>query len=899
MNKRKYLIFFIIITLNWSFFSIAQTTLTHNCGPLIKTTNHSCSYTGGIYWARDFVLSSYGIDTNEELIITEGQVGISYTTWGAKVKFNIYEIDNNFPDSFSSATLIGSSQIQTLPYIQNPNATIITVVFDNPIIIPATAERILVEVQKVATVNASSLAHIAGTENDTGVSWYRGCIAGQEYINSDEIINSLWPGSNYNFFINITGTVNNTIYPFTLNYTNDCTETNKEFRLNNINNISSVLWDFGDPASGVNNNSTLISPTHDFSSSGQYSITATITQTDQTTYIINETISVAEPPIAYPITDIYACEDTFGSGISSSFDTSIIESEVLNGQTGVIVSYYNQNGDVLPSPLPNPFTNTQPNSQLITVRVSNSNDLCCFTETSFNLIVDTLPVIPQIDDMLSCDIDEDGFTLFDLTNLPIEIINGQSDLTVALYDSNNSLISVSDYTNFQNLTANQDYIKAIVTNSITNCSSQTNVNLIVNDNPEADQLQIIYGCDDNNDGISEYFNTSNVENQVLNGQTGMTVSYFDQSGNQLLSPLPNPFTNSNPFNELITIRVEDINTTCYAETILQLQTITQPNINQPNNLYSCELGDGYVEFDTSALEQEIIGNQIGLTIHYYDSNDNPLPSPLPILFQNTEPFTQTIHVRVEDTSNPICYSETSFELIVNDLPVINLEEEYFICNLEPSISLNINPSFNSYSWFFEDGTLISDTYNAEIIEEGSYFVTVTQFQNGITCENSFDFNLIRSELPEIQQVNYGDLGNNFIEIIAFGDGDFEYSLDGIYYQNSNYFPNIEGGCYTVYVRDKEGCGEDSQEVVIIDFPKFFTPNNDTFNDFWQIKGASKFPDSKLFIFDRYGKLLKQLSASSLGWDGTFNGNKMPSNDYWFIANLGNGRTFNGHFTLKR
>jgi gliding motility-associated-like protein len=445
----------------------------------------------------------------------------------------------------------------------------------------------------------------------------------------------------------------------------------------------------------------------------------------------------------------------------------------------------------------------------------------------------------------------------------------------------------------------QETITARTTNSNTDCFNEISFNLIVNPLPIANSISVLYGCDDNNDGISEYFDTSNVESQILNGQTGMSVSYFNQNAIQLSNPLPNPFTNSNPFDEVITIRVTDINSTCFAETTLQLQTVTQPNINQPDNLYACDQGSGYSEFDTSTIEEQIIGTQVGLTIQYYDSNNNSLPSPLPTLFQNTEPFSQTINVRIEDTSNPICNSETSFDLIVNELPEINLEEDYFICNLEPSISLTVNSGFYSYSWFFEDNSIISDTYNAEITEEGNYTLTVTQIENGLVCENSFAFSLVRSELPEIQQVNYGELGNNFIEIIASGNGDFEYSIDGIYYQDSNYFPNILGGCYNVYVRDKEGCGEDSNEVIIIDYPKFFTPNDDGYNDFWQIKGINKFPNSKVLIFNRYGKLLTQLSSNDVGWNGYYNGKGMPSNDYWFKANLGDGIIFSGHFSLKR
>ena len=64
------------------------------------------------------------------------------------------------------------------------------------------------------------------------------------------------------------------------------------------------------------------------------------------------------------------------------------------------------------------------------------------------------------------------------------------------------------------------------------------------------------------------------------------------------------------------------------------------------------------------------------------------------------------------------------------------------------------------------------------------------------------------------------------------------------------------------------------------YPKFFTPNADGIHDTWNILGIETLTDPTVFIFDRYGKLLKQLDETS-GWDGTFNGREMPSSDYWF------------------
>ena len=107
--------------------------------------------------------------------------------------------------------------------------------------------------------------------------------------------------------------------------------------------------------------------------------------------------------------------------------------------------------------------------------------------------------------------------------------------------------------------------------------------------------------------------------------------------------------------------------------------------------------------------------------------------------------------------------------------------------------------------------------------------------------------------------------------------------------------------HSVFVRDKNNCGITEEIVSVIGFPKFFTPNGDGNNDFWQVQGvSSQFqPNSIIYIFDRYGKLLKQISPTDSGWDGTYNGNLMPTNDYWFSVTLEDGRQFSSHFTLKR
>jgi gliding motility-associated-like protein len=116
------------------------------------------------------------------------------------------------------------------------------------------------------------------------------------------------------------------------------------------------------------------------------------------------------------------------------------------------------------------------------------------------------------------------------------------------------------------------------------------------------------------------------------------------------------------------------------------------------------------------------------------------------------------------------------------------------------------------------------------------------------------------------------------------------------------FENVPIGYNTITIIDQNGCDQVTQEVLVIDAPKHMTPNDDGDFDTWHIAGIETLPGSIIYIFDRYGKLIKQLNSSSLGWDGTYNGNKMPTSDYWFLAEIKQGTIafeFKGHFTLRR
>lgn len=867
--------------------------LTHNpCGDLIETNIFSCK-DAVIYWSRDFYLQDFDISTNEEFIIKSGKVGVNKTGYLSTITFKVYEIDDDFPASFSESKLIGKSATQEISPNIDRNSKIIEVIFEEPIVVPSNVKRILVEVQKGISYG-EGIAFIAGSKESTGKSWQKGCFYGgdiNKYKSTDQ-----FGYPNANFYITVSGSTKHVGSEFKMSVKNICSEFLKEFSIEPKNNIKSVNWNFGDIDSGGANTSTDLSPFHDFSIDGTYTITATVTKKDNTIQIFKKTIEVKEPPKAYGIKNVFACENIYNTGISSSFNTSTIKEQVLGGQTEKTVLFIDESGNEYDE-LPNPFTNTKKDRETIKVRVSHKNIPCCYSETSFDLIVNSLPNLEDVTDLERCDINSDGFEIFDLSEIKNQIVNNNSKLKVIFYHEDGNIIQ-EPLNSVKNLIKYKEEITVKVIDSITNCNIQTVFKLLVNQLPKVNTVQKITACDDNNDGISKYFNTSKIQSTILGNQKGVSITYYDYLGNKLPTPLPNPYTNTVKNEEVIIARVTDIETQCYVETPIVLKTTTQPQINIPTTVYSCDMGDGYSNFDLSKKEKEIAGNQQGLNVIFLDAN-NEVISNLES-YKNSTPWKEQISVRVENKENKSCYIETKFDVIVNELPYTEIKKSYFICDLEQYLTIQIDNNFDSYNWSFQDGEVISTTREVNLVKEGSYVLKIGKLLNGILCENSFEFNLIRSTLPQIFNIKHNEISsdNNFIEVIAVGDGDFEYSIDGENYQDSNYFNNISGGVYTVYVRDKKGCGSDSKEITIIDYPKFFTPNNDGVNDVWKIDGLKNYPNSKVEIYDRYGRLLIIFKADDSGWNGYFNGKKLPSSTYWFKVKLNNTIIFSGFFALK-
>ncbi|MBD3581537.1 T9SS type B sorting domain-containing protein [Flavobacterium selenitireducens] len=204
-----------------------------------------------------------------------------------------------------------------------------------------------------------------------------------------------------------------------------------------------------------------------------------------------------------------------------------------------------------------------------------------------------------------------------------------------------------------------------------------------------------------------------------------------------------------------------------------------------------------------------------------------------------------------------------------------------------------------------DGAVLSETSGSHsAVEAGIYSVTATQISTG--CSRSGQATVTSAGGISIAADIPRDFsGNGTVTVhVDGGSGDYSFMLDGELMQDHGIFHGLPSGEHTILVRDVNGCDEEEVTFFLLNYPKFFTPNADGFHDTWNISGLDDQQDARIYLFDRYGKLLKTMKPSSQsGWDGSYNGHALPSTDYWFVLEYrdrsGNQKEFKAHFSLKR
>ena len=457
-------------------------------------------------------------------------------------------------------------------------------------------------------------------------------------------------------------------------------------------------------------------------------------------------------------------------------------------------------------------------------------------------------------------------------------------------------------------------VEVVGLNTITCIGLKKVANLHIERLPTAHAVAPFRACDDDDDGLF-VFDTTRAYQELTKGQTNIQVSYFDTNYNLLFTgAFPNSYQSG---SQKIIARVENdpsINTpSCYEETEIEFIVDDTPNFYPIPIQELCDDADGVIDgmatFDTEFIEKDILNGQTDVAVYYFDDQGNALPSPLPSLFSTS---STSIRVELVSTINTSCVGVGSVDFNVLENPSFDLAQQGVLCLDETVLELEVkNPSENySYVWEHIDEnnarTSVGTSSQITIDVGGTYTVTATTIGD-IGCSTTKSIEVITSEFAKFDTNDIIISGfssqENTVEIIIdnLGVGDYEYALDDSSFQDNPYFDLVRPGMRTVKVRDKNGCGVSSAQVGVVGYYKYFSPNNDGINDTWQILGLKTTfnSNSLVYIYDRYGRFLYQLSNADDFWDGTYQGQPLPADDYWFRLELEDGRIYSGHFSLMR
>ena len=609
-------------------------------------------------------------------------------------------------------------------------------------------------------------------------------------------------------------------------------------------------------------------------------------------------IEVGSNPEFNEPSDWSVCDDIANDG-SEVFDLNEKITEIsqgINDTLDITFHITQADADNGTNALPLQYANTV-NPQEIYVRIDNGT--ICISTTSFILSVIQSPTVNTPEPLVMCDNDSDGSVTFDLTVSEFEIFDvRQNNITVSYFetladlDANTNPIQTP--TAYNNITNPQTvYVK--VTNTISNCYVAVPLELIVNLPPAINNFGSVDICDNETD----FYDLTEVNSLIVNSTANTNITYYSNAsdafdGTNAISTNYTYQTNS----DTIHIRIENATTFCFTTYAFQLIVNPLPIANTPSDLEDCDDDfDGLLDFNLTQQNTTILGGQsassYSVTYHSSQTDANSGLNALPDVYAASN--NETIYARVENNTTG-CYNTSQFTTIVNPRPVVDIPDQV-ICldNLPLHVSANTNNAGDTYLWSTNE-----TTPEIEITVVGTYWATVT---TPFGCQTTQVFNVTVSEQATIEFTETIDFSDpNNITVTISGIGNYLYQLDDNEPQESNVFENVGIGYHTITIIDLNGCSEVTKEVVVIDFPKFMTPNQDGYFDTWHITGVENLPGTVIYIFDRYGKQLHYLTSTSNGWDGTYNGELMPSSDYWFVADVkGGGYEFQakGHFALKR
>ncbi len=609
-------------------------------------------------------------------------------------------------------------------------------------------------------------------------------------------------------------------------------------------------------------------------------------------------IEVRETPDYNIPTDIFEC-DVNNTGLATTDLSNTINEIELGSTTPLNVSFHLTplNAEVGANAIALNYTATT-NPQMIYARIENANSGCYNVET-FNLNTLSLPELTHGQSLVACGNNYDTSVEWNLTEVELNILDGrQYNIDFTYFnsedDAQNNVNAIDNPTTYTN-TSSPETVYARVRNATTNCFSVVPFELIINSPPAINQFGVYDICDNDTNTLDLH----DIDLLLVDNTFNVLISYYQTTDNAENdnNALSTDYIYTNTIENLVA-RVEYTTTGCYAIYPFELHVNPLPVANQPDNIIDCDDDfDGQLAVDLSQQDASILLGQSPdeFSVSYFTSETDAIENSNVLSNQYIASNNEVIFARVENSITG-CFSITQFSVIINNKPFVDINDQVLCLNDFPLVvSAQTNNPLDSYEWSTNE-----TASSIEITAIGSYSVTVT---NEFGCQTTSTFSVTESDSAEIdvvETVNFADPNN--IVVTVTGIGNYLYQLNDQPFQTSGTFYNVPIGYNTVTIIDQNGCAQITREVLVIDTPKHMSPNGDGQYDTWHITGVETLPGTVIYIFDRFGKLIKTLLHTSPGWDGSYNGNPMPAGDYWFVAKVrqdNNVFEVNGHFALRR
>lgn len=538
----------------------------------------------------------------------------------------------------------------------------------------------------------------------------------------------------------------------------------------------------------------------------------------------------------------------------------------------------------------------------IFVRVQSDS---CFAIGSVTIRVNAAPQTNDMDVVEFCS-DNPNTQIFDLTTLAANVVNNPNAYNFIYFTTEqNAELNQNPIQNPNNFpltvgVTTTIYIRVVDNN--TSCHKIVAVDIFPQTGATLNNINPIELCDIEADNIYNY-NLTQLNNQLLTPNNGFTFSYYltQQDAQNNTNAIPQAQWNNYIFNGLPTSIwvVATSSANCRSE-VRQVTFVAGQSINHQTNVGPLEICTNETA-DFTQFESAIT-TETGVTFTYFNNllnaqNDiNPIANPDNFTLPQTN---GTIYVRLSKQDR--CDVIVPINYVQNPRPILSeLPSTLELCQGEThELTVSSDDPNTTFEWFFNENSI--GTGDTMVINQlGEYTLVAT---NAFGCTTETSIQIVAPSTPLITKI---EIGGDYAVVFAqsLDGGSLEYSLNGVIWQNSPKFDHlVKGETYTMYVRES-GCMITQYKFTILNISNFISPNNDGFNDVWEVRGIEVTPNATIKIFDRYGKVFVDTNfEGNYIWDGKYMGRPLPSGDYWYIMDVPSdgivvGKKFVGHISIR-